>query len=323
MQKYFWSLLAALVFVMLAGPSFAQTAGAPPTDPELVEKIRRSNAECYACHSEQGVKNPPRPDMDLKKLSALLVDHKHIDASNHGGMECKACHGPAYVKFPHAEKAREQISPCSECHARKVFKIDKEIEKSVHTKSDKGDKFTCVTCHNPHLYRVAAKIIQPRSIVLQDNAFCMDCHESELRYAEFAGVSKRLPNMDTVHHWLPNQRLHWGAVRCVDCHTPLGKTVSHEIQKKDKAEKQCVSCHTQDSALRRRLYRHLVQEERTSKEGFLNAGILTDAYVIGATRNEYLDWASMLAVGLTAAGVILHGLIRLIAGFLRRRSNHV
>ena len=26
----------------------------------FIEKIRASNAECYACHTEAGLKNPPR-----------------------------------------------------------------------------------------------------------------------------------------------------------------------------------------------------------------------------------------------------------------------
>lgn len=325
MNRHPWILLIALAIGLAGSPALSQTAGAPPTDPELIEKIRRSNAECYECHSEQGLKNPPRKDMDLKKLGALLVDHKTIDASIHGGMECKTCHGAGYAKFPHAETAREQISPCGECHARKVFKIEKEIEKSIHTKSEKGDKFTCNTCHDPHVYRTAAKIVQAKSIVIQDNAFCMDCHESELRYAEFAKEAKRLPKMDTVHAWLPNPERHWGAVRCVDCHTPVGKTVSHEIQKKDVAEKQCVSCHTRDSALRTRLYRHLVQEERVNSVGFVNAAILTDAYVIGATRNEYLDFAAIALVGLTVAALGLHGLMRVVGRMIvrRRRTDHV
>jgi nitrate/TMAO reductase-like tetraheme cytochrome c subunit len=254
-----------------------------------------------------------------------MVDSKVIDASNHGGMECKTCHGAGYVKFPHAQDARENISPCGECHARKVFKIEKEIEKSVHTKSEKGDRFTCNTCHNPHVYRVAAKIVKPRAIVLQDNAFCMDCHESELRYAEYAPQAKRLPKMETVHAWLPSPTLHWGAVRCVDCHTPAGKTLSHEIQKKDTAEKQCVSCHSRDSVLRTRLYRHLIEEERLSPVGFVNAGILTSTYIIGATRNEYLDFAAMGLVGLTVAALALHGLLRILGHALRRsrRTPHV
>jgi hypothetical protein len=35
------------------------------TDPAVVEKNRKANEACFACHSEFGFKNPPRTDMDM------------------------------------------------------------------------------------------------------------------------------------------------------------------------------------------------------------------------------------------------------------------
>ena len=112
-------------------------------------------------------------------------------------------------------------------------------------------------------------------------------------------------------------------MRCIECHTPTEDklSLSHEIQNKDKAEKKCATCHSANSSLNARLYRHLATEEQ-NKYGFLNSVILSNSYVVGATRNPTLD---MILIGLfvaTLAGVIGHGLVRAIMTRLRRRKNH-
>ncbi len=75
-----------------------------------------------------------------------------------------------------------------------------------------------------------------------------------------------------------------------------------------------------NSALRVRLYRHLVEEERETV-GFVNSVILNEAYVIGATRNRYLDMFFGISVAVIAAGLGLHGVVRVIAGIRRRRRH--
>lgn len=321
--------IVAMCFALFAascGGAQAQTKGAAPTDPALVEKIRASNAECYACHSEQGLKAPPRAGLDLEKLRAFIHDPKVFDGSNHAGMECKICHGQGYVPYPHDAKAKEQISPCSECHATKSLRVETQFEKSVHATNLK-DQFTCVTCHNPHVYRVAAKVGDLKKIVGQDNQMCIDCHNSDLRWSQFVkttSVTKKRPDLDTLHGWLPNQKLHWSSVRCIECHTPASPVkslaVSHEILAKEKAEKNCVACHSQEAALATRLYRYAAANS-AGDLGFSNANILSDAYVIGATRNPTLDRIVIALAALTLLGVLAHGLIRILAGAARVRRS--
>lgn len=289
-------------------------------------KIRASNAECYACHSEQGFKSPPRADLDLAKLRAFIHDPGQFDASNHAGMECKVCHGQGYVAFPHTADAKKQISECGECHASKALRVEKQFEASVHAKTLK-DQFTCVTCHNPHVYRVAAKLGDPKKIVTQDNRMCMDCHNSDLRWAAFSKSltpAKPRPDLDALHGWLPNARLHWSSVRCVECHTPASTVkslaISHEIQPKEKAEKNCVSCHSQEAQLATRLYRYAAASGADDL-GFTNPNILGSAYVIGATRNLSLDRIVLALMALTLAGVMAHGAIRIFIAMSRRRKS--
>lgn len=321
-----WGIAVAplLAVLLLAWPAAAQTKGAIPTDPALVEKIQKSNAECIACHTEGALKAPPRADMDLEKLRDALVDPALFATSNHAGMECKVCHGQGYAAFPHDTGAKALISTCGECHAQKSMRIETQYEKSIHAQHLK-DKFTCQTCHDPHVYKVAAKLGDPRRIVSQDNAMCLDCHNSDLRFASFGMTLtpvKRRPDIDTIHAWLPNTRLHWQAVRCVECHTPVSPTkslgLSHEIVGKDKAEKNCVACHTRQTALSTRLYRHLAEQE-TEQLGFVNSVMLRSAYIVGATRNVHLDTAALWLFGLTVAGLGAHGVIRLVLTVIRRR----
>jgi hypothetical protein len=325
---WFPRIAAGLAALLVAGTAVAAepVKGAAPTDPALVEKIRKSNAECIGCHTEAALKNPPRPDMNLAKLKDALMDPALFDKSNHAGMECKVCHGQAYAAYPHDQDARRLISTCSECHAQKSLRIEMQFDASVHAKNLK-DKFTCQTCHDPHIYKVAQKLGDPHQIVAQDNAMCLDCHNSDLRFAEFGitlAPKKARPDIDQIHAWLPNTKLHWSAVRCIECHTPESPTrslaVSHEIVAKDKAEKNCVACHSQKTALRTRLYRHLAETE-AADYGFVNSAVMGSAYVIGATRNTYVDLAALWLVGLTAAGIAGHGAIRLLLALIRRRRS--
>ena len=93
--------------------------------------------------------------------------------------------------------------------------------------------------------------------------------------------------------------------------------LSHEILNKEKAEKKCLSCHSANSALKVRLYRHLVKDEQ-QRLGFTNSVILSNSYVIGATRHPLLDGALIGLVALTLVGVLAHGVIRIVAATLRR-----
>ncbi|HEY0885530.1 MAG TPA: cytochrome c3 family protein [Ramlibacter sp.] len=301
-----------------------EVAQATPPDPALAEKVRRSNDQCLSCHSAAGVANPPRADLDLERLKTFLVDPTTFKDSNHGGVECKTCHGQAYVPYPHRPNARAQISPCEECHAQKVLRLEPQFIRSVHARNLPG-RFTCATCHDPHRFQVARKIGNPRRIVSQDNAMCLDCHADDRRFRKTAKPDTPRPDLDHIHDWLPNPQRHWQSVRCVECHTPVSTvdslSLSHEILDKTRAVKDCVACHSADTALRTRLYRHLVDQEQQTA-GFMNSVILRDAYVVGAMRNTYLDTGMTVLLGLTVAALGGHGLIRILAALWRRTRRH-
>lgn len=328
MRKWIGSHPIELAILAVAGwlawgAACAQTFGAPPKDPETQKMVHQWNGECIACHTEQAVKFPPRPNMDLEKLADALMDPFLYEKSQHNGMACKTCHGKGYVEYPHAKGAQAKILDCDECHAQLAFRVKAQFDNSVHAKN-LSDRFNCNTCHDPHVDRLAKELGDPQQIVAQDNGKCLECHDSDLKFAEYGGSlpkEKARPDMDAIHEFLPNTKRHWQAVRCVECHTPESThsklALSHEILDKEKAQRDCVTCHSQDTALRTRLYRHMAQEE-TSKMGFLNSAVLGNTYVIGATRNVYLDRLALWLVGLTISGIALHGFLRILASLFRR-----
>lgn len=310
---------ALALLALLTATAFADD---PPPTPEELAKIKSANAECLTCHSEAGLKKPPKEGLDLKKLRHYLVHLDTFTASDHGQMACSKCHGDGYDKHPHDAKAKEGLSECQDCHARKAMRIERQFDKSVHAEN-LSDSFTCATCHDPHVMTLASKLRDPHKIVAQDNKICLDCHDSDLAFAKIAPEKKKRPPIDEIHSWLPNTRMHWQAVRCIECHTPTDDklSLSHEIQNKDKAEKKCATCHSANTSLNARLYRHLAKEEQ-NKYGFLNSVILSNSYVVGATRNPSLDWIVIGLFVATVLGVIGHGLVRIITTRMRRSKNH-
>ncbi len=317
--------VVATGLLLLAGvalPVYAQDQPAIVA-PEQLEKNHHANDECFACHSEQGLKKPPRDGLDVQKLRALLQDPKVFYNSDHQRLTCVKCHNEGYGEFPHAVDAKDSTTTCTDCHSKKAEVIEKQFDLSVHAKN-LSDKFTCTTCHDPHLMRVAAKLVDPRKIVAQDNRVCLGCHDSDEKFAKFAPEKKSRPLIDDIHDWLPNTRLHWKAVRCVECHTPAvaaGETISHQIVNKEKAERNCVACHSSNSMLKARLYRHLVSSEE-ERLGFANSIILANTYVLGATRNPLLDTLVMIAFGAMLLGLLAHGIGRIITGIVRRRKKN-
>lgn len=285
---------------------------------EQLAKIEARNAECLACHSEAGLAHPPKEGLDLPALRAVLKDPIAFKGSDHQRLACTKCHNEGYEDHPHEPDAREMTSTCTDCHSKKANLIETEFEQSVHA-ANLSDTFTCTTCHDPHVMRLAEKLGDPHKIVAQDNRVCLGCHDSDDQFAQFAPEKKARPLIDDIHAWLPNTRLHWSAVRCVECHTPevaAGQMLSHQILDKEKAEKDCLTCHSANSTLKTRLYRHLVKEEQ-ERLGFANSVILSSSYVLGATRHPVLDTLVLGAFAAMLLGLLAHGLGR----FLTRNAH--
>lgn len=283
--------------------------GLTEADPELPAKIRKWNADCLSCHSEEGVKNPPRAGMDLKLLATLTQDAHRFEMGDHGKMACKDCHTEAYVPYPHLPKAKEKIKGCIECHQQPAKIIEPEFKASVHFK-ELGASFTCLSCHEAHIMKKASKIGSAHMATEQDNTQCLTCHGDDATYAKWKPKDKR-PDMAVAHDWLPEQDLHFAQVRCMDCHTPVPElTLSHTVLPKEKAVRDCAACHSDDGELGKRLYKKMLRDSEDGWGGFRNAPWLGEIYVMGANRNQWLELSALALVSLTAVIILLRLLWR-------------
>ena len=84
--------------------------------------------------------------------------------------------------------------------------------------------------------------------------------------------------------------------------------------------RKCEACHSDHPVQLLRLYARMRGKELRER-GFLNATIVNESYVIGATRNRALDAVALLTMGATTGGIALHGGVRLLFALARRRRD--
>jgi hypothetical protein len=282
-------------------------------------EITGENSYCFRCHSMATLSYL---DFERGGIVDLSVDPVKFSRSNHSDLKCLDCHMDTLEVFPHPETVRRENLHCLDCHKEDArFEkyrfpyIEREFHGSVHI-GRLPNSFTCFSCHQPHVFDLPAEGDDIRTIVVNSNRLCLACHSSPILFAELS--SRPIPLLEQSHDWLPEPRLHWEHVRCVECHTSHEKGFSHRILSADSAERKCEQCHTRNSILLTKLYRHKTEENR-QKAGFVNSAVLNDAYVVGMTRNVVLDWASGLLFALTFVGIAGHAAIRIVTS--RRRHD--
>ncbi|MBF0154626.1 MAG: cytochrome c3 family protein [Magnetococcales bacterium] len=273
---------------------------------------KNNDTYCERCH---GMPTLAYRDQRTGRLVNLFVDQGKLAQSSHNRQTCLDCHGTGFKQFPHDAASRLETRHCVDCHMEsgrfqrnKFERIEREFLNSVHFQA-MPDRFDCFSCHDPHTFQTVPKEGEMSLLVQRDNHICLSCHKTP------AGTSlltkRRFATLEAAHNWLPQVALHWRTVRCLECHTPvLGG--NHVILKATYAERDCVACHTRDSILLTKLYKYRAQEDR-QKAGFINSAVLNDAYIVGMTRNRWLDRASLALIGLTLLGVTAHGLGRWLA----------
>ncbi len=311
--------------VLLCCLALAGWFAAPAWASEAVTDTLQTVEDCLQCHAIGA--DLGKFKVDLLKLHnpAEQIDYR-IDAqvfaeSNHAKLVCRVCHVIGKEVYPHLPEAKGNYFDCLYCHQRDatdqkfdVAKITADFTKSVHV-TKQGEKFTCYTCHDPHVFNITDPEKPIKAIIEDDNTVCQRCHDDPNQFEPM--TDRVFPVIERTHRdWLPNTQLHWSGVRCVECHTAHTETFTHEILPKEQSEEGCVSCHQRDSILLTTLYKHRAQQER-SMYGFGNAVILGQNYMIGVTRHPLLDTLSIVILGLAVAGVLGHGLLRGI--FSKRR----
>jgi predicted CXXCH cytochrome family protein len=312
--------LIILFSLSSAGSSVLQTENGKVNDTiSFVSRFDADNNRCFKCHG-QG-KYEYTNEILGKPVKAIMCSERIIHktdfySSNHRSFSCTDCHSEEYAKFPHSGTLRmEQKYICIDCHggdakfAKYHFEeIDSEYRKSTHFKME-DEGFSCWKCHNPHTYKITVRNnTNLKETIAYDNAICLNCHSD---YSHFQLLSNKA-EIDIIqkHEWLPNQASHFANVRCIECHTRINNNipVAHQIRPKGEAVRLCNECHSKNSILMASLYKFESKEQR--RDGFFNGIILNASYVIGANRNEYLNFISLIIFFVVIIVIVIHVVFR-------------
>jgi hypothetical protein len=302
--------------------SIALVSGLPTDKTQtdaLCERAEVDHDYCLRCHSMSSLAHL---NAEVWRAEDLFVDPQEYTQSNHSKMNCLDCHTYGLATFPHPHTVRTETMSCVGCHQEREAvekyrfpSIEQDFFQSVHKERLSG-MFSCFSCHDPHRFDIPDPDKEIRITVKNSNNLCLKCHLSSILFAEL--TNRPLPQLEQSHDWLPKPGLHWEYVRCVECHTPHEKEFSHRILPSSTAERMCEQCHTRDSILLTKLYRHRTAEKRQNV-GFVNSVVFNEAYIIGMTRNIFLDWVSNILFACVLMGIAGHALLRTIMS--RRRKN--
>lgn len=316
-KRVIFPMMLLLGLFVVGQPVLAQKPGSKVTLPNVAD-----NHKCFKCHGHKffSFYNPMTEKKVIKRMNPYyVIDSNAFYHSNHRILECTDCHDAGYLKFPHnGQLQMEPMPTCLDCHegddvtAKFHFsEIKKEFDASVHKKM--YPNFRCSMCHDPHKYLVTARRDKNiKQVVIYDNEMCLSCHSNYVTYKVLSDSAPK--NITVFHDWLPNQKLHFQNVRCLDCHAKVANDsmVDHQIMPKSDAVRNCVKCHSQNTILMASLYKFQSKQSR-SEIGFLNATILNNSYVISANRNPALNKISLIFFGLIVLIIIIHAILRIIS----------
>jgi len=310
-------LTSLLLLALFSLSSYSQEE---TSEESMAASLSKRSRQCIKCHGQpyfSYFNEYLGRDVRERMNPFYFVDSTQFVISNHRNFDCTDCHSSEYSDFPHPNHLRfEPMAACLDCHAGdenyahfNFEGIDEEYQASIHFQKH-NEEFNCWMCHNPHSYHISIRNTENLAATIQyDNEICLSCHSDQSRMGLLS--DREIYNMLDKHEWLPNHLAHFKSVRCIECHTEANENtlVAHKVLPKDKAVKKCVECHSQNSLLLASLYKHQVQEKR-EKQGYLNAAILTETYVIGANRNKFLNFASLAIFGLVVIGITTHAILR-------------
>jgi len=315
----------AIAFIFLSFVTFFLNSTAAD---KKANQLEDESKQCLRCHGEARymiVDTTSGDSVKMKMYAELRIDPVLYLKGTHGGFKCTDCHSSDYTTFPHPASVKFETNyTCLDCHggdeqyASFHFEtIDEEYARSVHADS-LGMDFNCWSCHNPHSYKLTGPNELVVNKVANDNGMCLNCHGNPIKFENLA--DKEISNLINKHDWLPNQALHFKKVRCIDCHAAQNDSlmVAHLIKPSKDAVRKCVECHSTNSILMGSLYKHAVKEKR-NELGFYNGVVTNESYIIGANRNYYLNFASILIFGLALLGIAFHSTLRILKS--RRNAN--
>ncbi|HUK54335.1 MAG TPA: DmsE family decaheme c-type cytochrome [Candidatus Binatia bacterium] len=220
---YSFSLLSVSVLVSVFISGAVRPAAARQESAQGQNSSDYVGAEtCKTCHEDMPTKGFYKTFEQSRHFVTTLDKKKGPEW--HG---CEACHGPgkAHVEgggdktkiYTFKDASAKDVSQrCLACHQYGQEHAD--FGRSIHLQNN----VSCVDCHDPHRPKEIQYLMREPQPVL-----CYGCHQ-EL---------KQLFNR-TFHH-----RVNEGLVRCTDCHNPHGGNLGHQLRATATQDVVCFKCH--------------------------------------------------------------------------------
>ncbi len=325
LYRLLYSILLLFLFQTVASASasdeviIAVSSGQDST--ARISRVHEYNGNCLQCHGTGATEH--KYDTTGNHLKSLMgheppIDRNRFYRSNHKTFRCTDCHSKEFTKFPHALELKKEEKPeCLECHgydekyAGYHFEdIESEYQASVHY-GIKKKTFTCWDCHDSHYYKVSRPDSSThKQIILYDNVICLNCHDNYQRFKQYSDTQEI--SISKAHKWLPDRTAHFRNVRCIECHAEIktAAPVAHLINTKEKAVRDCKTCHSKNSILKNTIYRFNADQKPGA--GFDKKEIINRAFIIGASGNAYLDMTSFVVFSLTILAIGIHITARVI-----------
>jgi len=197
------------------------------------------------------------------------------------------------------ERIRSDNNQCLNCHTNEerysLFKKEDEEMPDIHQSHSflpnaelHWDSVRCIDCHTP------MDKIEYHNILERDKSKfnCIECHTAKSMLSEKLYMEPRIFNdFKFINTGF------FSASELKKRYKNAGINIAQIIEEQEKEE----------------------QEARTPGEegNILNKYLFDNAYVIGATRNTFIDYVALIVILLSAIGVLIHGGIRFVADRLR------
>lgn len=277
------------------------------TTEKLIEWFKERNlvhnfegVECDFCHSNPALKT--KLQSPTNRVRDYYVDPEEYKNSVHfeEGMEsCADCHDDSCMTCAKPS----HVIGCFDCHEEDEGEQSEARESVAHSVHSDFMKGKCADCHNPHYIKRAVDMT-----LTEKNSGCLECHEDKSGNDKFT-LAKR-------HAWHPQASLHLSRIACIACHTqPSDESATafkHLILPSEQAARACEECHAADG----RMMKYLIDIGEAPKTGLSTEQMIEQFYFSGGTRNKVLDKIGLILILLALAGVVVHGLVRI----LRRRK---
>ncbi|HGY55214.1 MAG TPA: hypothetical protein ENK44_05925 [Caldithrix abyssi] len=199
----------------------------------------QTNDDCMDCHNERDLTKSINDSVEV----SVFVDHKVLDNSIHGDLECTDCH--EMIEDHPNEEVVASVS-CGNCHEDEQA----DYQKSVHWLSRMDtvvETATCKNCHGTHDI-LPSDDKNSHTYKLNIEKTCGNCHDKPavMRRLGLRGETPVSKYHGSVHDRILHEEPDKNPPTCINCHDYhqiLSKINPECSYSKQNIPKTCGTCH--------------------------------------------------------------------------------